>query len=183
MSPRPPEVREEYVWGTTFRLDAAFKRTKESAALVVAELQRIQGNQECLDPKDVVQSARNPTSPLHSAFTWDVEKAASLYNIEQARDLQRGPRKVTVVIDHGTGVERRTVPVPVYASYVAEGERGYREVAVAVSDFDHNRALLDEARRQLAGFRTRYAGLQELQELGRQIDTFLEGGSSLDEAA
>jgi len=43
-------------------------------------------------PQMVVEEARNPDSPLHSEFEWDIEAAAEKYWIEQARKIIRSVR-------------------------------------------------------------------------------------------
>src|SRR4030095_4309006 len=40
-----------------------------------------------LTPDDVVAEARNPDSPLHDQFEWDLERAAMATWIRQAREL------------------------------------------------------------------------------------------------
>lgn len=45
-----------------------------------------------LTTRAVIEDAKNPKSPLHSCFTWDVKKAAMEYWQEQARNLIRSVR-------------------------------------------------------------------------------------------
>lgn len=40
-----------------------------------------------LEPEDVLQVAGNPSSTLHSYFTWDDTEAATLYRLEEARHV------------------------------------------------------------------------------------------------
>lgn len=42
-----------------------------------------------LDPKDVVDEARDPRSPLHKSFTWNDDEAAEQWRLQQARQLIR----------------------------------------------------------------------------------------------
>jgi hypothetical protein len=38
-------------------------------------------------PKEVVEAAKPKNSPIHRYFEWDKDKAAYLYNLQQARRL------------------------------------------------------------------------------------------------
>lgn len=49
-----------------------------------------------LTPDDVVEDARDESSPLHDHFEWDVEKAAAAHWVEQARALITSVMVVTV---------------------------------------------------------------------------------------
>jgi hypothetical protein len=68
----------------------------------------------------VVEAARDPNSPLHSAFTWDDAEAAEQYRLAQARVLLR---RVRVEIETGT----RLIRVPYFTRdpEAAPQEQGY----------------------------------------------------------
>jgi hypothetical protein len=170
----PATLREaELRWGSTFKLDPGFEKTPESARAVKEELDRLKGNRGSLAADDVLDAARDPSSPMHGAFTWDDSEAAELWRREQARELIRAVRVVTI-LKGPSGKESTAAAVPVYASYRPAGEgRAYREVYAALGDPDHARALLKEAIDDLAKFRRRYAALRELAGVFREVDDLL----------
>jgi len=49
-----------------------------------------------LSPADVVETARDPASPLHHCFDWDDSTAAESWRLEQARRLIRSVRVVVI---------------------------------------------------------------------------------------
>ena len=57
---------------------------QRQALLALAEL-----HQGRVTPEIVVEAARDPASPLHSAFTWDDAQAAHEHRLAQARVLLR----------------------------------------------------------------------------------------------
>lgn len=59
-----------------------------------------------LSPADVVETARDPSSPLHHCFDWDDTSAAESWRIEQARRLIRSVRVVVVHEDVQVRVPR-----------------------------------------------------------------------------
>jgi hypothetical protein len=58
----------------------------------VVEALRALEDESRLQPQEVVASARNPESPLHSFFEWDDTRAAESWRIHQARNLIRSVR-------------------------------------------------------------------------------------------
>jgi hypothetical protein len=52
-----------------------------------------------LTPQEVVDAARNPKSPLHSYFTWNVREAAAMQWLEQARELIRSVKMEVVTTE------------------------------------------------------------------------------------
>ncbi len=170
---QPRDTHLGYEWGSTFSLHRGFKKTLETAALVAAELQRIQGNRETLEPEAVVDASRPEDAPLHPAFTWDDSEAAERWRVAQARDLQRGVRVVLIRTD-GEG-EHRSEPVQMYASISPKDEiGGYRQVSVSIEVATHRRALLQEALNALGRFRAKYRVVTELSSLMGKIDELLE---------
>lgn len=112
----------------------------ENVAERLLELERDNGR---LAPADVVDAARDPTSPLHSHFTWDDSEAAEKYRLMQARTLIR-----TVKLE----ITIRDVPLSV-VGYVRDPEAdaktaGYRNVARLRTEEDAARAaIVDEMKR------------------------------------
>ena len=69
-----------------------------------------------LDPADVVEAARAPTSALHSYFTWDNREAADKWRLEEARSLIRS---VTITIEGAEPMQIRA-----FVSLPADRVRG-----------------------------------------------------------
>jgi hypothetical protein len=88
---------------------------QREALLALAEL-----HQGRITPEMVVEAARDPNSPLHSAFTWDDAQAAHEHRLAQARVLLR---RVRVEIETGT----RLISVPYFVRdpEAAPQEQGY----------------------------------------------------------
>lgn len=98
-----------------------------------------------LTPDVVVADAKDPKSPLHDQFTWDVKKAAAEHWIHQARELIRSVR-----IEVRT--ETHVIRAPRYVHDPKAGrEQGYAELTTMRSSKDIAReALQHELDRALA---------------------------------
>lgn len=124
--------------------------TAESREAVRQRLAEIAArNRGKLDPLDVIEDARDASSPLHSHFTWSDEDAAQKQRLYEARALIRSVRVTTVV--------NQTVHRVI--AYVRDPEKtnteaGYIETARLRSDRDLARAVLvDEFSRAAAAMR------------------------------
>lgn len=82
-------------------------------------------------PDDVVADARDPSSPLHERFEWDVEKAAQAHWLDTARELIRAVR-VTITTDTTIVSSVAYVRDPTMES----DEQGYVSVASLRDDQD-----------------------------------------------
>lgn len=108
---------------------------------VADKLQQLEQENGQLDPVAVVESARDPNSPMHSFFEWDDTEAARQYRLGQARQLIRRI-KVEVTV--------RDVPLQVvrYVRDSSDQSNGYRNILRVRDDVDIARdALLDEMMR------------------------------------
>lgn len=137
---------------------------------VLNELERIrQENGGLLQPQVVVNEAQNPESPLHSYFDWDDSEAACKWRLEQARRLIR----VAVTIIHPD----QTEPIRTYVSLLDDRmtRAGYRSTVEVLNDKERRDAMLQQALRELAAFRKKYAVLSELAEVFAAADAVLAG--------
>ena len=66
---------------------------KKAARDRIVELAEANGGR--ITPEQVLEDARDPESPLHNYFEWDVETAARQYWLDQARTLIRSVKIVT----------------------------------------------------------------------------------------
>jgi len=105
-----------------------------------------------LTPEAVVKDARNPKSPLHEHFEWNVNKAAMSHWLDTARSLIRSV-KVTVV------TETAVLSTVAYIRDPSLGgdEQGYRSITsfkterekareAVVGEFDRAASVLRRAR-------------------------------------
>lgn len=83
----------------------------EQARIVRAELERIAGNADLigLTTDAVVEAAKDPTSPLHGYFTWNIQEAARKQWLVEARKLIQSVRYVIVSQETNEPVRVRSV--------------------------------------------------------------------------
>jgi hypothetical protein len=132
---------------------------------VRAELHSIYRAHGVCTPQLVVDSASEPSSPLHSLFTWDDEAAAAAHRLDQARQLIR---KVKIWIDRPDGPIQVRAFVNVSAG--PEGERTYMPVEDAMADEATRKLVLRRAWQEMVAFRRRYEGLEECSRVIAAID-------------
>jgi hypothetical protein len=117
-----------------------------------------------LTPKDVVDDARNPNSPLHSFFEWDDGEAAEQYRLQQARGLIRAVVAVYV------GDEKPAVRHKAYVHINEPAAPHYRETSHALSLSKTRQMVLQRAWRELQAWKQRYKDLKEFSDLFEVID-------------
>lgn len=121
-----------------------------------------------ITPAAVVADARPEGSPLHPAFEWDDAAAAEAHRRNQARRLIRSVVEVVppARMDDGPAVRQCYVSV---GSPVRDGA-GYTTSATALGDVELRGRVLGDALRALAGWRQRYAHLEELAHVFAVVD-------------
>lgn len=117
-----------------------------------------------LTPKDIIDDARNPNSPLHSFFEWDDGEAAEQYRLSQARGLIRAV--VAIYVHDDKPATRVRAYVHVYESDAPH----YREMSDAMSHQKTRDMILKRALGELSAWRRRYADLKEFASLIEVID-------------
>ena len=112
-----------------------------------------------LTPKDVVDDARNPNSPLHSFFDWNDTSAAEQHRLHQARGLIRSV--VAIFVDDEKPAQRTKafihIPEP--------GAPHYRSAPDAMSSKKTREMVLQRAWRDWQAFRAKYKHLAEFAAL------------------
>lgn len=127
----------------------ATRKMMEAARERIRELEEEHGH---VTPDMVIEEARDPASPLHSCFEWDIEKAALAHWREQARELIASVRYTYTVQD----VEY-SAPAFVHDPSLPSGEQGYISVPRLKSNKDLAReALVEEFSRAAAALRRAY---------------------------
>jgi hypothetical protein len=121
-----------------------------------------------LEPDEVIEEARNPQSPLHSQFDWDIEKAAFEHWRAQARQLIRGVFYERTL--HSTTVN---VLLAVRDPRKEYHEQGYIETAVLSTDLGYARQALERE------FRYAEAALHRAFEVADALELQSEVGDLL----
>ncbi len=153
----------EFSEGSRFQAGAVTDTKAANAVGAHIEKLREQFKGE-LTPQDVLNDARNETSPLHSYFEWNDGEAAEQYRLQQARGLIRSVVAIYVREDAPAVRTRAYVHVP-------EAQTPhYREMTHAMSQKRTRQLVLQQAWRDLRGWRARYQHLSEFADLVKVMD-------------
>jgi hypothetical protein len=117
-----------------------------------------------LTPKDVVEDARNPNSPLHSFFEWDDSAAAEQYRLKQARGLIRSVVAIYTTPKEPARRAKAFIHIP------EAGAEHYRSTPDALSTKKTRELVLQRAWREFQGWRQRYKDLKEFADLFAAAD-------------
>lgn len=147
-----------YKWrrGSTFKVDP------QVAGEYLEELK--DENDGLLQPDTVWQAARDPSSPIHDEFEWDMEKAAARHWRQRARNLMN---HVAVV---ATYEESADDGAPAFINVkVATKQRAYVNTAQVIANEDWHDQAVASCLKQLKGLQARYEKLTELDEVWAAI--------------
>lgn len=121
---------------------------------IIAALSALRGEDGRILPEHVVEAAQKKDSPLHNQFEWNNNEAAHRYRIEQAKNLLR----VCVTVLPGS-----TAPVRAFVSL--SNETGYRSTGQVMINAVHRSQLLEDAKRDMESFQTKYKHLSEVSDV------------------
>lgn len=143
------------------------ERERVRAALA-AIVERSQG---VLNPRDVLDVARDPAHVLHSYFDWDDTSAGERYRLLQVGVLVRHVRLTVVKPDPVT----REVQITTTRGYqsrpsMRRSSGGYEQINAILADSEKRAELLAQVVRELASYRRRYAELSELHAVWLAVD-------------
>jgi len=127
------------------------------------ELERITQARHSLTPDAVVDESRSEDAVLHNCFEWNNESAAERYRETQAQELIRNIVTVTV------NDEEITEPVRAFVSI----QNDYKPVSVVVRTKEYSDEMYRKALRDLQAYKRKYAGLEQLAEVFKAIDSAL----------
>ena len=131
-------------------------------AAVAAEVMDRLAEENRLNAPDLVEESRPEDAPLHSEFEWDDSIAAEKWREEQAGALIRH-----LVVR----IEANEQEYPTRQYFMVQKEANtYEPIQVILRDEDKTAMLLEQAKRELQAFRSKYAGLKELSEVIKAID-------------
>jgi hypothetical protein len=147
------------------------KDTEKS--IIETELRKIAERDGKVTPDAVVEAARPKTSPLHSHFQWNNDKAAHEYRLWQARQLI-----AVVVFERAPNDLQRTFTSVVLEKETSSGavivERAYVETKKALENPNLRQQILEEAIREAKHWSCKYRHFEELTSIVKAIDNFIE---------
>lgn len=117
-----------------------------------------------LEPKSVVENARNPNSPLHRNFEWDDTEAANQYRLVQARRIIGA-----FEICYESGGEEL-----VHRAFISLDEINapYTEARKVLTDKQQRAMWLAQALRELKTWKAKYQHIAELSTIYDVIDNY-----------
>jgi hypothetical protein len=146
-------------------------RLKLDAQVVGEEIERMK-DLGPITPARVVEEAKQPDSPFHNGFTWDVRQAAEERWADQARYILR-----SLVIVEVRGTETPTTRALVHLGPLGDDEDAldsqYHYLPDAVENDKVRTAILANAKRDALLFKHKYGVLQEVVEIILAIDRVL----------
>jgi hypothetical protein len=137
-------------------------------AEVIARLKWLQDERGGLDPRAVVEDAKDPGSPLHGCFEWDAEKAAENYWLIQARNLIRSVRLVV-------SEERINLKTIAYVRdpEKAADESGYISTTHVRTDKERSRQVLTQELLRAESAMERAYDVADALGLGEDVNSLL----------
>jgi hypothetical protein len=143
--------------------------SNQEAQVYGVELEQINQAFGGLRPGEVVEAARDPSSPLHSAFEWDDAVAASQARLERANYIIR-----SVVVKHikgrQEGPKRVQVEMRAFHNVVDDGDRAYKSLDEVRKDPHLRKQLLIKAFNELKSWERRYKQFEELTKITKFLD-------------
>jgi len=139
---------------------------------IKSELTRIAAHYNgVLNPRQVVEAARDESHALHGEFCWDDSEAADRYRIAQAGALIRRV-SYTITRQDPKTKEIRLTTTRAYQSRpsMRSADGGYEDVNAIVSDEEKRQEMLRQVMSELAAYRRRYDALVELRSVWAAID-------------
>lgn len=134
----------------------------EDAQVIGARLMFLAGDEQ-VTTQEVVADARDPRSPLHAYFEWDVEKAAEAHWLDRARELVRAIH-IEARYEGGGAVVRAFHSV--IMEHDGEKRRGYAATDTVLRDRDLGDQVIDAAASEIRGWLRRYKTVKALVEAG-----------------
>ncbi|MCD8008132.1 MAG: hypothetical protein LUF68_04250 [Clostridiales bacterium] len=114
-------------------------------------------------PAQIVEAAKDEESELHKCFTWDNDKAAEKWRLQEARQVI-----CNLVVKQEEG--QQTEAPRLY--YQVQGSKTYEPLEFIVNDEVKSAQLLQKALAELVAFKRKYRMLSELAPVFNTIDKF-----------
>jgi hypothetical protein len=153
----------------------------EQARIIRAELERIAGSADLtgLTTQMVVDAAKDPTSPLHGYFTWDLAAAAMKQWQVEARRLISSVRYVVVSQDTNEPVNVRSI---ISTKIVSQSDKtvehhGWIDRQALLRRRETRERFIERAKSELRQWTLRYCDVAELQPLRLEVTASLAAHS------
>lgn len=163
-----PKLQPVQVVGT-----ADGRMPDEQARIIRAELERIAGRSdlEGLTTEMVVEAAKDPSSPLHGFFTWDLAEAAAKQWLAEARKLISSVRYVVVSQDTKEPVRVRSVISTKILNQNDEivQHHGWIDRNALLRKKDTRERFIQKAKNELHQWLLRYCDVDELKPLRDEV--------------
>ena len=147
-----------YKWKTNY-----FKTDANIAGKIFEELDATVG----LSAESVVNVSRDENAPLHNEFEWDDEIAGEEWRKHQARRMISN-LTITMEIDN-----KEPVMVRAYMS-LDRNESKFDSIGTILTNEKKTTSLLNLAMKELISFERKYATLEELAGVFKEIDKLKE---------
>lgn len=149
--------------------EAGLVRERKSA-VVDRELDKIHRSKKLINPRIVLDAAREESHPLHRYFDWDDKSAGEKYRLEQARAMIMASKFVVFLKERdeakpeqaNTAVVRRLIP-----AFKGEGFRMRNEV---LQDQDTRAAVVAKKKEALRSWCRSVVDIEELSDLRAEIE-------------
>lgn len=118
-----------------------------------------------IKPSEVVEDAKNATTPYHDYFTWDDKTAGDKCRLQEARQLLN-----SIVIVNVETEEVEPVEIRAFVNVIdLEGEKGYIPIDVAISEPQTASQIVAKALKEAKSWHERYLEYQELARIHKAI--------------
>lgn len=141
-----------------------YKTSSKITPEVIDEIVSIQEN-EGLTPENLLDQAKNKSSPLYNLFEWDNNRAGNLWRLQQARVLIN---EVKVVVNDKTMYAFENVSVTVKDSDASQRE--YMPIDKIYENPTLREQIVNRALGEVSYWREKYATYNELGNIFNEID-------------
>lgn len=143
---------------------SSFRVSPQIAGEYLDDLRKRNGG--IVKPIDVVEAAKDPASPIHGEFEWDVDKAAETAWKQRARQMLN---HLVIVVDVHKSKPEQTPPAFINVQ-VTKGSRGYASTDAVAASPEWQAYALDQCMKMLVGLKRRFNHLSELDSVWAAID-------------
>lgn len=153
------------------QLEYLGKEKRERKGVVIdRELDRIYKKKKVITVENVLEEAAKPTSPLHSYFEWNDQRAAEKYRIVQCYSLIMASKFTAQLVENGQTTPRQIKGTAQVRRLVSsfKGE-GFKLRTDALKDAESRAAIVETKRSQLRSWCDSVIDIQELAALRAQI--------------
>lgn len=129
--------------------------TDDDAKIIGPELEKL-ANGKRATAKDIVESAKENNSPLHTYFEWQDDVAAGLYREAQARHMANS---ITIKVKSNGGEDTEIRAFHAIKIVTVEDEpkqKNYIPIDRVADDINMIGQVVEEARKALIGWKQRY---------------------------